>query len=363
MENPNRTSIKSTNLEFDHRLAEEMSKVKNVLIGEITQFKDGSSHAEQVFSKQHDNEFNEAFTVREPVLVSGTMRYTVTGVDSEGPFSVKRRFKEFFTMRRVMVERWPGCFVPSIPEKVLVNVDVTKMKVSMKGNSEAEFIEERRALLERFLREMSKFKFLVQSSEFRIFAQQAGEVDKALDALPKQTANQILEKYRATFTNVDEGVPHHTVVGFLEKCNTFQILMSKCAKNMDVYKKDLKKFVAAQELSCKNNTRLIEKFRAFEDLSLDYFSDGDMDRRTFTHSRMADFAQEAASSFSMQKSSQHEVYLWVKGELLDIKGMTDAMTGRETVLKLKRAAESNLHAARTELEKYQAGKTTMKSFF
>lgn len=137
-----------------------MSKAKNVLVGEIAQFKDGSSHAEQVFTK-HDHEFNEAFTVRDPVLESGAMRYTVTGVDSEGPFNVKRRFKEFFTMRRVLVERWPGCFVPAIPEKVLVNVDVNKMKVSMKGNEQVEFIEERRVLLERFLREMSKFKFLI----------------------------------------------------------------------------------------------------------------------------------------------------------------------------------------------------------
>lgn len=172
-----------------------------------------------------------------------------------------------------------------------------------------------------------------------------------------------MDKYRATFINVDEGVPHPTVVGYLEKCNAFQILMSKCAKNMDVYKKDLKKFVVAQELSCKNHNRLIEKFRAYEDLSLDYFSDGDLDRRTFTHSRMSEFSQQATSSFSMQKSSQQEVYLWVKGELLDIKGMADAMVGRESVLKMKRAAESNLQAARTELEKYQAGKTTMKSFF
>lgn len=105
------------------------------------------------------------------------------------------------------MERWPGCYVPHIPEKKTASVDISKgnpLQWSVKGNKEGEFVEERRSLLERFLRELAKFKFLINSSEFAIFARRQGEVDKALDVLPKQTPGQILEKYRQTFTMVNE---------------------------------------------------------------------------------------------------------------------------------------------------------------
>jgi len=64
----------------------------------------------------------------------------------------------------VLLERWPGCYIPAIPEKALENKD--------EG-----FVELRRSLLERFLRECSKYHFLVESEEFKIFGRGAGEVD------------------------------------------------------------------------------------------------------------------------------------------------------------------------------------------
>jgi len=34
------------------------------------------------------------------------------------------------------------------------------------------------------------------------------------------------------------------------------------------------------------------------------------------------------------KNSYKEIYLWLKGELLDIQGMIDAMAGREVLAKI-----------------------------
>lgn len=60
------------------------------------------------------------FTVANPVKVSGHIKYTVTGEDSEGNFEATRRFNEFFTLRKVLLERWPGIYIPALPEKKLV---------------------------------------------------------------------------------------------------------------------------------------------------------------------------------------------------------------------------------------------------
>lgn len=69
--------------------------------------------------------------------------------------------------------RWPGIYVPSIPEKKILN------------SKDEEFIEERRSLLERFMKECAKHDFIIYSMEFKLFSRGQGEVDKILQALPR----------------------------------------------------------------------------------------------------------------------------------------------------------------------------------
>lgn len=69
----------------------------------------------------------------------------------------------------------------------------------MMGNKDDKFVEERRALLERFMKEVAKHDYLTQSKEFKVFARDRGDIEKILGMMNKQTPMQILEKYRLTF--------------------------------------------------------------------------------------------------------------------------------------------------------------------
>lgn len=69
----------------------------------------------------------------------------------------------------------------------------------LQSSKEGEFVEMRRALFERFIRELAKYNYLIESREFQMFAHESGEVDKKLGSLPKQLPMQILEKYRINF--------------------------------------------------------------------------------------------------------------------------------------------------------------------
>lgn len=119
--------------------------------------------------------------------MQGYVTYTITGEDAEGAFTVQRRFKEFFALRNILKDRWPGVYIPAIPEKKSF------------GNKDDAFVEERRSLLERFMKEVAKYDYLVNSQELKIFARDHGDVEKVLLALPKQTPLMILEKYRVNF--------------------------------------------------------------------------------------------------------------------------------------------------------------------
>ena len=113
------------------------------------------------------------FTVTKPIKSGGHIRYLVTGEDADGPFEETRRFKEFYALRAVLATKWPGCYIPAIPEKKTF------------GNNDEGFVEERRSLLERFMKEVARFEYITHSKEFRTFSREKGDIEKLLNSLPR----------------------------------------------------------------------------------------------------------------------------------------------------------------------------------
>jgi hypothetical protein len=68
-------------------------------------------------TKQEENPRIKKFTVSNPIKVSGHIKYTITGDDDKGPFEESRRYSEFFALRNALASRWPGIYIPAIPEK------------------------------------------------------------------------------------------------------------------------------------------------------------------------------------------------------------------------------------------------------
>ena len=115
------------------------------------------------------------FSVSNPVKTGGHIKYSVTGVDSDGPFEEVRRYRDFFAFKNALMQRWPGIYIPALPEKKYVR------------NNGDSFVEERRNLLQRFMKELAKYDYLTQSKEFKIFARDKNDLDKILNNLVKQT--------------------------------------------------------------------------------------------------------------------------------------------------------------------------------
>ena len=63
------------------------------------------------------------------------------------------------------------------------------------------------------------------------------------------------------------------------------------------------------------------------------------------------------------KNPYRETYYWLKGELLDLSGLQQAMQGREAVVKKLSEAEAKKRSDQVEHEKLSQGKTTLKSLF
>lgn len=73
---------------------------------------------------------------------------------------VWRRFSDFTSLLEQLQAGYPGCIVPPLPDKSLMNMLV---------NNDSTFIEERRRELRRFLKRVTKHRVLGQTPEFLEF--------------------------------------------------------------------------------------------------------------------------------------------------------------------------------------------------
>ena len=56
----------------------------------------------------------------DPLIKDGIQKYityNIRGEDVNGPFNIYRRFKNFVFLRETLVKRWPGCYIPALPQK------------------------------------------------------------------------------------------------------------------------------------------------------------------------------------------------------------------------------------------------------
>ena len=65
------------------------------------------------------------------------------------------------------------------------------------------FIIERRYYLERFLRRIARYEFLMNSEEFVLFSRPNGDIEKMLQKIPKLPTMTIIERIRAV-TEINE---------------------------------------------------------------------------------------------------------------------------------------------------------------
>lgn len=287
-----------------------------------------------------------------PQKIGSVVKYTVTGQDpQQGRWETSRRYNEFFILHNVLNERWPGCFIPCIPEKQIL------------GDKEDGFIEERRSLLNRFILECSKFEFIINSDEFKIFAlQKAGEIGPALENMPKQRPTQILDRYRLCF-KIDENLDNSDLARFREKINSFNQFLVKAVVAMQKDRLMLTNAATQYQKSFDHYASVYRQFMQYEESAIEFFADNNQGKKILTNEAAGDFSTKLKDTVACYKSPFAEGALWIKGEMLDIQGMIDAVKGREAVMKKQIALENKRRDDQEELEKLSLGKTTLKSFF
>lgn len=153
------------------------------------------------------------------------------------------------------------------------------------------------------------------------------------------------------------------MAAYRERINIFQNFLTKCQMSNTAIRDSMINSVAAHKASAKHYEDLYALMMAYEDSAVEYFSENQMGERCLTHPKAGDLKERVQTTVNAFKNPFFEAALWIKGEMLDIQGMINAMKGRETVMKRQLATESKKRDDLEELEKLNLGKTTLRSFF
>lgn len=135
--------------------------------------------------------------------------YAINGSDSLGPIEITRRYKEFLYLRGMMRSRYPGLVIPPIPPKVWIS------------NKAEPVVQERRRLLDLFLRQVCSISYLAQMPELQLFLRPnlATAID-SMRSLEKSTTEVVLSYYTERLP-VSRTAPEATLVAYEEKTAKF----------------------------------------------------------------------------------------------------------------------------------------------
>lgn len=120
--------------------------------------------------------------------------FNVKGEDKFGAFEMFRNYNDFLLIRNILMQRWPGCYVPPLPKKKIV------------GDHEEQHQKEKIAFFEDFYKKVSQLNFLYYSKEFQMFLRgfkNNADLEKSLKTLPSESYQEVLRKYSQRFPEIN----------------------------------------------------------------------------------------------------------------------------------------------------------------
>ena len=294
-----------------------------------------------------ENEAQQLF-VSDPVFnkegVSGFTSYTLQG--SKIPEPLSRRYRDFDALRKKLVERWPGVFIPNIPHKKTM------------GNTDKEIVGLRIEMINRFLKKLSKIDYLFNSDEMELFLQNSNNVPKTLDNIKEDTFEELLKKYSSTFTDYDDNFD----------TSTGKSAQDEFAKKLNENYPRLRAFRAfiAQEKERfkevqKNYLAVISDLSIYEKEIISTFVNSDENKLVFFNMKNIDLCKNISNAQEKVINPYDRLYQAITEDYLDTEAMQESLESLKGLQDTYNKLTKNLTSTNIQLNDLQAGKSGIKS--
>ena len=279
--------------------------------------------------------------------VKGFTFYSLKG--TKVPEVLSRRYRDFDALRKKMVERWPGIYIPKLPNK--------KKVVGNKGQKLSLI---RAEMINRFLKKIAKIKYLMESDEMGLFLQNTSNVGKTLEAIKAENYEDLSKKYFSTFLDYDDNFDtkagkedqdkfEKKLLESLPKMKNFLLLVSAA----------MERFVDEQE----NYSAVINMLSFYEKESLSNFVNNDENKLVFFNMKNQELCENIGNSQKQVINPYGRLYSAITDDYLNSEAMTEALEGLKYLQDSYNKLNKSLSNINIELSELQAGKGSVKSLF
>ena len=293
----------------------------------------------------------------EPELYVTDPVYTKEGVKGHTSYSLKgsrvaealiRRYKDFHSLRKKLIERWPGVFIPNIPHKKKV------------GNKGKKVIGMRLKMINRFLKKLSKLEYLFNFEEMEFFLQNTSSVTKTLEGIKLENYEDLLKKYSLAFTDYDENFDiksgkedqekfHKKLVEIYPKLKHFRSLVYQAKER---YKNEQENYLA-----------IINMLSLYEKETVKNFVNSEEDKLVFFNMKNIEICQHISNAQDQIINPYDRLYDAITEDYLNTEAMIEGLETLENLQDKHNKLNKNLNNTNLLLNELQEGKSSVKTMF
>ena len=270
--------------------------------------------------------------------------YTLQG--SKIPEPVSRRYRDFDALRRKLVERWPGVFIPNIPHKKTM------------GAKDKDIVDLRVEMINRFLKKLCNIDYLFNSDEMEMFLQNANNIPKTLDNIKEDSYQDLLKKYSQVFTDYDDNFD--TIAGKTEQDDFYKKLNAIYPK-LRTFRafifQERERFKSVQQ----NYIAVINMLSSYEKEIMKHFVNDDENRLVFFNMKNIDLCKNISNAQDNVINPYDRLYDSITEDYLDTEAMQEALESLKNLQDVYNKLTKNLTSTNVQLNDLQAGKTNVKS--
>ena len=233
---------------------------------------------------------------------------------------------------------WPGLFIPSLPERILID------------NPDNELILKRQKILNDFCNKISKFKYIMKSNELNIFLNENKNNNNNNNneiIISQLNYNEIYSRYINNFgkiENLKEDINDNN------KIEESIILVKNNISNLNEFYNDVSTCMKEKENEIKGIIDILNIFSDYEKNILIQYSKNDMTKLIFMNPDNEEISTRINYINNFLINPFKELLLWIENDILDFKSMLNALEKFKDLNSLFRQTTSKINEINKKIE-------------
>ena len=186
---------------------------------------------------------------------------TYTIINSQGE-KIERKYNDFLLLRKVLVNNFPGWYIPKIPDKRISTED--------SSDDKSECVQQRKIQIDDFIAKLSSVTHLVSSDIYKAFTRSKSNVNVVMKKYLNPSNTNILNRYKEVFLDLSWKEINFEI---MNKIRRFEASLKDRLPVLKQFKAVIRQNIDSFEQKKSKMGNLMSTLGKFEDIFLNYTKD------------------------------------------------------------------------------------------